>query len=477
MRTFAFGLAMTCLLAAGRTAFAQEVVSVTPGVHFDPQSRFEPLFGRGGKTMPAARGYWRADAYGYLFEITDDEIHLFSETASHVWKQNNSEYVDAWVKLDTTRNVALISEHNRVPPELVRRIHSIPQTYRPNATWTRVQLFEVFAETMNENYAFFQEHAVDWNARLNKFQPQVTNDISEAALFELMLRSLDGIEDAHLHLSAKINGETQQSRLGLPSTLVGARTAFESQTEVDDFDSYLQLRMDLISQGIAGKILRGDVNQTCNQFVWGKTVNNVGYLMIAGMSGFADDQNRQQELTILHNGLNEILTELADTRALIIDVSTNGGGADQYSIAIASHFYDQRRLAFSKGPGSEPEIKHSIYVDRPSDQQAVIYNKPIYLVTSDITVSAAEIFVLCMKDLPDVTTIGTTTRGALSDILSKTLPNGWNFGLSNEIYRDSKGVCYEAVGIPPKQSRSILNPAQADAGHAAAILEIANSIQ
>ncbi len=69
------------------------------------------------------------------------------------------------------------------------------------------------------------------------------------------------------------------------------------------------------------------------------------------------------------------------------------------------------------------------------------------------------------------------TRGALSDILSKTLPNGWSLGLSNEIYHDSQGICYEAIGIPPDTKRTILDPAKTDAGHASAILEIATSIK
>jgi C-terminal processing protease CtpA/Prc len=29
------------------------------------------------------------------------------------------------------------------------------------------------------------------------------------------------------------------------------------------------------------------------------------------------------------------------------------------------------------------------------------------------------------------------------------LPNEWEFGLSNEIYLDTKGNNYEAIGIPP----------------------------
>lgn len=120
-----------------------------------------------------------------------------------------------------------------------------------------------------------------------------------------------------------------------------------------------------------------------------------------------------------------------------------------------------------------------IYVEpyKGSDDKGATYTKPVYLVISDITVSAAEIFVLCMKDLPRVKTIGKPTRGALSDILGKSLPNGWDFGLSNEIYLDSSGVCFEAKGIPPNIPMTILDPTKPDLGHAEVILEIAKSIK
>jgi len=32
--------------------------------------------------------------------------------------------------------------------------------------------------------------------------------------------------------------------------------------------------------------------------------------------------------------------------------------------------------------------------------------------------------------------------------LEKRLPNGWYFSLSNEVYLDNQGVCYESIGIP-----------------------------
>ncbi|WP_073000398.1 S41 family peptidase [Epilithonimonas mollis] len=48
-----------------------------------------------------------------------------------------------------------------------------------------------------------------------------------------------------------------------------------------------------------------------------------------------------------------------------------------------------------------------------------------------------------------MTRIGSSTEGIFSDILEKKLPNGWILNLSNEVYQDINGICYESVGISP----------------------------
>ena len=47
-----------------------------------------------------------------------------------------------------------------------------------------------------------------------------------------------------------------------------------------------------------------------------------------------------------------------------------------------------------------------------------------------------------------MTRIGEHTMGALSTTLDKTLPNGWLFSISNEIYMDNDGLAYENIGVP-----------------------------
>ena len=75
---------------------------------------------------------------------------------------------------------------------------------------------------------------------------------------------------------------------------------------------------------------------------------------------------------------------------------------------------------------------------------------PVIVLTSGMTASAAEIFVMAMRVLPHVTVIGEPTSGEHSDMLGRMLPNGWEFTLSNEEYVLAGGEVFERAGVPPE---------------------------
>ncbi|MCB1633513.1 MAG: hypothetical protein KDI51_02930, partial [Xanthomonadales bacterium] len=104
------------------------------------------------------------------------------------------------------------------------------------------------------------------------------------------------------------------------------------------------------------------------------------------------------------------------------------------------------------------------------------YTGPLYLLTSDITVSAGEIAVLSLRAFPQVVHAGMPTRGALSDILSKNLDEGWSLNLSNEIYLDHEGVSWEGRGIPPTLALDVFPAANPDGGHAQALQDLLTRI-
>ena len=72
------------------------------------------------------------------------------------------------------------------------------------------------------------------------------------------------------------------------------------------------------------------------------------------------------------------------------------------------------------------------------------------------SVSAAETFTMALLDRqPQITRVGTNTQGVFSDVLVRKLPNGWRFGLPNEVYLTKDGKAFDGVGVPPDIEVSI----------------------
>ena len=83
---------------------------------------------------------------------------------------------------------------------------------------------------------------------------------------------------------------------------------------------------------------------------------------------------------------------------------------------------------------------------------------------------------MALRAMPQVTHIGEPTRGALSDVLNKTLPNGWTLELSNEVFTDHTGELWEARGIPPHVPMIVFDRSNPFVGHRRAVSEIAAMI-
>jgi len=192
--------------------------------------------------------------------------------------------------------------------------------------------------------------------------------------------------------------------------------------------------------------------------VWGKIKPNIGYLNIFVMGDYAGlEASRTESEAVLKTTLGQVMEYFRSVEAVVVDVRFNTGGFDGLSMMIANRFADRRRLAFTKkavhGKGFTEE--QDFYIRPEGDHQ---FTGPTFLLTSERTVSAAEIFTLCTMACPHMTRIGGTTAGALSDVLTKHLPYGWRLEMSNEVYAAADGHVYEGVGIPPQVEVPVFIP-------------------
>ena len=132
-----------------------------------------------------------------------------------------------------------------------------------------------------------------------------------------------------------------------------------------------------------------------------KLDGNIGYLELRG---FADAKSGAQVVA-------NAMSALADSDVLIIDLRRNGGGSPEMVALITSYLY-----------GPEKVHLNDLYF-RPTNKTEHYYtlpkvagtrygkDKPVYILTSRRTFSAAEEFTYNLKNLKRATIIGETTGG------------------------------------------------------------------
>jgi C-terminal processing protease CtpA/Prc len=107
--------------------------------------------------------------------------------------------------------------------------------------------------------------------------------------------------------------------------------------------------------------------------------------------------------------------------------------------------YSYRRQKIGPGKDNYSSWKSSFIGPKGSYQ----FLKPVVVLTSRATSSSAEMFVMAMQVLPNVTIVGDTTGGGVGNPIFRELPNGWSYRLSTEIEADAQGRIVEGVGVYP----------------------------
>ena len=448
-------------------AFAASACSKAPSPALQPAAPSPPV---AEATIPAkaAEGAWRSRGYGYLLTVSDGGLRLHHEIAAGCYADpmESAELLEIFGYGRAGPNA---KTHSFGPPGetqiLFDRIDRLPAPCEQKRAWDAPEVFDVFAATFAEHYAFFAERGVDWPARVQAGRAKVAPGMPEGALFDVLSKMLEGLGDAHVELSAEIGGEarTFEEPHSRTLALLSARARAEGRPVKEVERAWLGAYRD----GILQRILGGKGRQIANDRIfWGFAGPQLGYLNVVTMGGF-DEGSPEKERAALESALDEALPAFQGASAVIVDVTNNRGGYDFVARAIASRFAAKKTLAYAKtayrAEGVEPQ---AFYVE-PSPKAR--FTGRVYLLTSDVTVSAGEVFTLSMRALPNVVHYGTPTRGAFSDVLVKPLPNGWTVNLSNEIYRDAKGQVFEAKGIPPTESFDFFPEQDLSNGHASAV--------
>lgn len=313
-----------------------------------------------------------------------------------------------------------------------------------------VLVFEQVWHTFNDYYPTFATRQIDWQAQRDLYKPQVSENTTQEELFALLSSMLSGIDDSHVELSAEtslVDAEFSPANVkGWITNIFALAKAIKIEPLQALAATIRQFNQSLEKYYGDGEFNTwGAVDEAFPLFVWGRLEGNVGYLQINSMN--IAEQPLTEQLSLLNAQLSAVLSELADTQAMIVDVRFNTGGSDQFARTIAGHFAEQRTFAYARENynNGNPVARELLFVE-PAEQA---YTKPVTVLTSPTTLSAAEHFTLAMRALPHVSHSGERTGGAFSAILEVPLAQGWRLGLSYQQHYAPDEQQYEVVGITP----------------------------
>jgi C-terminal processing protease CtpA/Prc len=289
----------------------------------------------------------------------------------------------------------------------------------------------------------------------------VVTEIDGRALRQYLAEEVDpwvGASTPQYQFAMSLMGEDEQiagALMGRPGTSV--RLSFVSSDGSTHTEAFV--RQPLADFGDADWVRQGRVNKP--HFEWRWLEDDIAYV---GIHVFWDEAVVEQ--------FEQIVPQLrARARGIVIDVRLNGGGNSAYGDQIGSYFTDvsvhvmtwtsPTHVAAFKAWGSrrDSEGEYRPYGDGSATIEPVVellepapgpaLTVPTVLLQSAFTYSAAENFVLVMQQMPQVTTMGTTTAGSTGQPLILRLPHGVVAGVTTKRDMTPDGEDFVGVGLAP----------------------------
>ena len=389
--------------------------------------------------LVSLEGVWRSRGYGWIWSVRGGRVEFYDESGDLCLKavdirgdpRDPGTFIE--VSPDGRSMTALIEDD--AYHYTFDRIEGLPPSCGQASKSDPQSVLEDVIKTMATHYAFFAARNVDWATAVDKARQQITAHTTERELFKVLSHLLSHFTDSHVNLKASIGGTEVTYD---PTEERGYHHRIRAKaTAIATIDPHAYWNPNAANE------LLGHEPRTAagGEITYGLIDGRLGYLRVNSMEGYS--------IAAADRAMINAVRLFRNAKAVIVDVSLNDGGRDAIARRIAGFFASARTVGYSKRPGDAK--KEQPYQAIPIDpSKAARYTGPIYLIAGPKTLSAAEVFVLAMRALANVTQIGETTDGSLSDELLKPLSNGWILSLSNEVYLDSNRVSWEGLGIPPE---------------------------
>ncbi|MEM9834050.1 MAG: S41 family peptidase [Bacteroidota bacterium] len=435
---------------------------------------------------PNIQGIWKSIGSGYLLEARHDSLLLYSYTKNFCYKEKNN-YLEGLLNSESqfrrhgdTISLFLTDYDSKTESLQASRNYILIDTLPASCmTFTEMQQMgaekqlALYLETMEENYAFTQERQVDWDSIRTHYSNQVSSTTTNEELFQLLGEIATLTEDHHTKVIAQDGRALQFQTVPTAQIVIDS---FNNQSRITDLNDFFTSFFAKNYQHISDTLLAGNSHKVLNDKIeWGTLNSTIGYIHIHSFTGFGQGVPRKQQIDSVNFHMEKAIRTLQEKKAIIVDVSFNFGGYDASALTVASFFTDEPIHAFTSQVYQDGKFynESEIYVQPAKN---IAFTKPVYLVTTDISRSAAEGFAMMMDALPNVTLVGTNTLGILSGMLGKSISTFYTTS-SNQRLLDPNGKFYEAIGVKPDLPINVFNRPDVFEAHMQTIREVMNIIE
>lgn len=428
----------------------------------------ENIFNPDGMAQNEIQGVWRSRGYGWVLEISENSMTRYQEGDVCYATPDETRSMSAMASVDYRyfreipgEEAAIFQLMEGDTNVVFDRLEGLPDACLEETQTTPTAVADAFLDHFERHYAFFDRRHRDHEAKAELLRSTVTDEMSESELWDALAAFMEGLSDSHTKLIGLVDGEPRRVQDGQGVTLSSIRSGMgETPWLIGLLEQTNAQLGDTAHHVLQDRVL------------WGVIDGRIGYIQIFVMGGFTDRQDfaspewADAEMNALNTVLDEALTAFDGLDGVIVDLSNNRGGWDRIAKTLPGRFTDQAFTGFTtqtRGSGLPP-FPHVI-----EPAQGPRFTGPVYLMTSNVTVSGGELATLAFRQLDNVTQVGTITRGAFSTPLAKPLPNGWLLELSNEVFAATDGTVYEETGIVPDIELAIFPEDDPIEGHWQAI--------
>ena len=408
-------------------------------------------------------GKWKSLGGGWILSIDEEGNYIkYDTTTTSCLLNTKGELTDYDSNIRISDSDLIVKEG--IADYFYKRINILPEQCLIQLTEENrndpLFNFEVFANTVEEHYAFFELNNINWSSLRDKQRKKLSEESTSLDLYKVIDETLTLVNDNHGFLAADQLTEA----------------LFDSEMEKESLQGDPPASKEYGDFEVANLVSKHHITERMTSETaiveWGKVDDNTGYLLIKSMWLYADlmiEKARIDNIGYINayvesrHNLNEadyiskevqgvrrvmkrVIADLAEVEKLVVDLRFNGGGQDAVSLEILSWLTRETGpIAIRKLRDGHAFSPQQIIGLEPKDDA---FGGELYVLTSSQTGSAAEFFALATLSVNNAINMGTPTQGALSTSLQKRLPNDWSFAISNEIYSDLEGNFFENIGVP-----------------------------